>query len=75
LLFGPLSAHGVRILCPAPSPIARVKRRFRCRIPLVIPCDVPVKDLFPALLRPLGERVRTSGVRLDADVDSYPMMV
>jgi primosomal protein N' (replication factor Y) len=74
-LSGPLSAHGVRLLGPAPSPIARVKRRFHYQILLVMPCDVPVKDLFPALLRPLGERVRKSGVRLDADVDPYQMMV
>jgi len=40
-----------------------------------MPSDLPVGDLFPALLRPLGERVRKSGVRLEADVDPYQMMV
>jgi primosomal protein N' (replication factor Y) len=74
-LSGPMSAHGVRLLGPAPSPIARVKRRFLFQILLVMPPDLPVGDLFPDLLRPLRERVRKSGVRLEADVDPYQMMV
>ncbi|MEK7365774.1 MAG: primosomal protein N', partial [Candidatus Deferrimicrobiota bacterium] len=74
-LSGPMSAHGVRLLGPAPSPIARVKRRFHYQILLVMPPDLPVGDLFPELLRPLRERVRKSGVRLEADVDPYQMMV
>jgi len=74
-LSGPMSAHGVRLLGPAPSPIARVKRRFLFQILLVMPPDLPVGDLFPELLRPLRERVRKSGVRLEADVDPYQMMV
>jgi primosomal protein N' (replication factor Y) len=74
-LSGPMSAHGVRLLGPAPSPIARVKRRFHYQILLVMPSDLPVGDLFPELLRPLRERVRKSGVRLEADVDPYQMMV
>lgn len=74
-LSGPMSAHGVRLLGPAPSPIARVKRRFHYQILLVMPPDLPVGDLFPELLRPLRERLRKSGVRLEADVDPYQMMV
>ena len=74
-LSGPMSAHGVRLLGPAPSPIARVKRRFHYQVLLVMPPDLPVGDLFPELLRPLRERVRKSGVRLEADVDPYQMMV
>jgi len=60
---------------PTVSPIARVKRRFHYQILLVMPPDLPVGDLFPELLRPLRERVRKSGVRLEADVDPYQMMV
>lgn len=74
-LSGPLSVHGVRLLGPAPSPIARVKRRFLHQILLVMPADFPVGVVFPPLLRPLRERVRKSGVRLEADVDPYQMMV
>jgi len=74
-LSGPLSVHGVRLLGPAPSPIARVKRRFLHQILLVMPPDFPVGGLVPPLLRPLRERVRKSGVRLEADVDPYQMMV
>jgi len=74
-LSGPLSAGGVRILGPAPSPIARVKRRFHYQILLVMPPHLVVGDLFPELLRPLRERVRKLGVRLEADVDPYQMMV
>ena len=74
-LSGPMSAHGVRLLGPAPSPIARVKRRFHYQILLVMPPDLPVGDLFPELLRPLRERLRKSGVRLEVDVDPYQMMV
>jgi primosomal protein N' (replication factor Y) len=74
-LSGPMSVHGVRLLGPAPSPIARVKRRFHYQILLVLPPDLPVGDLFPELLRPLRERVRKLGARLEADVDPYQMMV
>ncbi|GAB4243811.1 MAG: primosomal protein N' [Deltaproteobacteria bacterium] len=74
-LSGPMSAAGVRILGPAPSPIARVKRRFHYQVLLVMPRDLPVGDLFPPLLRPLRERVRKLGARLEADVDPYQMMV
>jgi hypothetical protein len=40
-----------------------------------MPPDLPVGDLFPELLRPLRERVRKIGARLEADVDPYQMMV
>ena len=40
-----------------------------------MPPDLPVGDLFPELLRPLRERLRKSGVRLEVDVDPYQMMV
>ncbi len=74
-LSGPMTARGVRILGPAPSPIARVKRRFHYQILLVMPPSFPVGELFPDLLPPLRERTRRLGARLEADVDPYQMMV
>jgi len=72
-LSGPMSAHGVRLLGPRPSPIARVKRRYHYQILLVMP-RISRSGSLPELLRPLRERVRKSGVRLEADVDPYQMM-
>jgi primosomal protein N' (replication factor Y) len=74
-LSGPLAARGIRILGPAPSPIARVKRRFHYQVLLVMPPSFPVGEVFPDLLPPLRERVRRFGARLEADVDPYQMMV
>jgi len=74
-LSGPLAAHGIRVLGPAPSPVARVKRRFHYQILLVMPAAFPVAEVFPDLLPPLRERVRKLGARLEADVDPYQMMV
>jgi primosomal protein N' (replication factor Y) len=74
-LSGPLAARGIRLLGPAPSPIARVRRRFHYQILLVMPPGFPVGDVFPPLLRPLREAVRKRGARLEADVDPYQMMV
>ncbi|MBI5906202.1 MAG: hypothetical protein HZB86_11780, partial [Deltaproteobacteria bacterium] len=72
---GPAAAHGIRLLGPAPSPIARVKRRFRYQVLLVLPPDLPVGDVFPPFLRPLREQVRKLGAVLETDVDPYQMMV
>jgi primosomal protein N' (replication factor Y) len=66
---------GGRILGPAPSPVARVKRRFHYQILLVLPPDFPVGDFFPDRLRPLRELARKMGVLLSPDVDPYQMMV
>jgi primosomal protein N' (replication factor Y) len=74
-LPGPLAARGVRVLGPAPSPIARVKRRFHYQILLVMPAAFPVGEVFPDLLAPLREQARRLGARLEADVDPYQMMV
>ncbi len=74
-LSGPMSAGGVRVLGPSPSPIARIKRRFHYQVLLLGPPGLPVADIFPDLLRTLRERVRKSGARLEADVDPYQMMV
>jgi len=74
-LAGPMAERGVRVLGPAPSPIARVKRRFHYQVLLVLPPDFPVGETFPGLLRPLRERVRKAGVLLSPDVDPYQMMV
>src|SRR5512139_2776739 len=74
-LAGPMSVRGVRVLGPAPSPVARVKRRFHYQVLLVLPPGFPVGEIFPGLLRPLRERVRKTGVLLSPDVDPYQMMV
>jgi primosomal protein N' (replication factor Y) len=74
-LVGPLAAHGVRVLGPAPSPIARVKRRFHYQILLVAPPGLSFPEVFPDLVRPLREAARKAGVRLEADADPYQMMV
>jgi len=74
-LAGPMAAHGVRVLGPAPSPIGRVKRRFHYQILLVMPPRFPVGDVFPGLLRPLREQARKLGAFLSPDVDPYQMMV
>jgi primosomal protein N' (replication factor Y) len=74
-LSGPLAPLGVRVLGPAPSPIARVKRRFHYQVLLVAPPGFPFGEALPGLLRPLREKARKAGVRLDADPDPYHMMV
>jgi primosomal protein N' (replication factor Y) len=74
-LSGPMSERGVRVLGPAPSPVARVKRRFHYQVLLVLPPGFPVGEVFPGLLGPLRERVRKTGVLLSPDVDPYQMMV
>jgi primosomal protein N' (replication factor Y) len=74
-LSAPMAARGVRVLGPAPSPVARVKRRFHYQVLLVLPPGFPVGEVFPDLLRPLREQVRKLGARLEADVDPYQMMV
>ena len=74
-LAGPMAARGVRVLGPAPSPVARVKRRFHYQILLVLPPDFPVGEVFPDLLRPLREQARRRGALLSPDVDPYQMMV
>jgi primosomal protein N' (replication factor Y) len=74
-LAGPMAERGVRVLGPAPSPVARVRRRFHYQVLLVLPPGFPVGEIFPGLLRPLRERVRKTGVLLSPDVDPYQMMV
>jgi len=74
-LAGPLASLGIRVLGPAPSPIVRVKRRFHYQILLVAPPAFPFGESFPDLLRPLREKARKAGIRLEADPDPYHMMV
>jgi primosomal protein N' (replication factor Y) (superfamily II helicase) len=70
-----LLPRGIRVLGPAPAPIARVKRRFHYQILLVMPADFPVGQIFPDLLHTLRDQARARGVRLESDVDPYQMMV
>jgi primosomal protein N' (replication factor Y) len=70
-----LAGQGIRILGPAPSPIPRIKRRFHYQILLLAPPRFPFGEGFPELLRSLREKIRKGGIRLEADVDPYQMMV
>ena len=74
-LAGVMAGGGGRVLGPAPSPVARVKRRFHYQVLLVLPRDFPVGEFLPDRLRPLRERARKAGVLLSPDVDPYQMMV
>ncbi|MBI5576684.1 MAG: primosomal protein N' [Deltaproteobacteria bacterium] len=74
-LSKPVSAAGIGLLGPAPSPISFVKKKHRFQILLKMPPRFPVGDFFPPLLRPLRDLVRKHGVRIEADVDPYHMMV
>ncbi len=74
-LSAPLSGSGVRLLGPAPSPIAFVKRKFRYQILLKMPTRFPVGEYFPELFRPLRDVAKKAGVRMEADVDPYNLMV
>jgi len=74
-LAGPVETQGIRLLGPAPSPIPYVKRKYRYQILLKMPPRFPVGDVFPRLLRPLRELAKQSGVRMEADVDPYNLMV
>ncbi len=71
----PLAAEGIQLLGPAPSPISLVRRKYRYQILLKMPPRFPVGDVFPPLLRPLRDLARKAGVRLEADVDPYHLMV
>lgn len=70
-----VSAKGIQLLGPAPSPIPLVKRKHHYQVLLKMPARFPVGDFFPPLLRPLRDVVRKHGVRMEADVDPYNMMV
>jgi primosomal protein N' (replication factor Y) len=74
-LSGPAAAAGIALLGPAPSPIPFVRRKHRYQVLLKMPARFPVGDFFPDLLRPLRDAVRKNGVRMEADVDPYNMMV
>ncbi|KRT73733.1 MAG: primosomal protein N' [Deltaproteobacteria bacterium CSP1-8] len=74
-LSRPLSEAGIRLLGPAPSPIARVKRKYRYQILLKIPPRFSVGAFFPEIFRPLRDIVKKAGVRMEADVDPYNLMV
>ena len=69
------AGHGIRVLGPAPSPIARVKRRFNYQLLLISPPKFPFGEEFRRHLSLLREKVRKKGVRLEADVDPCQMMV
>ncbi|MCL2102908.1 MAG: primosomal protein N', partial [Syntrophorhabdaceae bacterium] len=70
-----VTGQGIRVLGPAPSPIARIKRRFHYQILLIAPPGFPFGESFPQHLRLLREKIRKGGVRLEADIDPYQMMV
>src|SRR3990170_336233 len=74
-LSRPLSEAGIRLLGPAPSPIPRVKRKYRYQILLKIPPRFSVGAFFPEIFRPLRDIVKKAGVRMEADVDPYNLMV
>ncbi|OGP33732.1 MAG: primosomal protein N' [Deltaproteobacteria bacterium GWC2_65_14] len=74
-LADPVAKEGIRLLGPAPSPIPFVKRKYRYQILLKMPPRFPVGDFFPGLLRPLREFAGKAGVRMEADVDPYNLMV
>ncbi|MGE5753536.1 MAG: primosomal protein N' [Deltaproteobacteria bacterium] len=74
-LAEPVRAAGVELLGPAPSPVSLVKRKHHYQILLKMPLRFPVGDFFPPLLHPLRDLVRKFGVRMEADVDPYNMMV
>ncbi|MGW8285269.1 MAG: replication restart helicase PriA [Candidatus Deferrimicrobiaceae bacterium] len=74
-LSRPLSEAGVVLLGPAPSPIGLVKKKYRYQILLKMPPGFPVGDFFPELLRPLRDVAKKAGVRMEADVDPYNLMV
>jgi primosomal protein N' (replication factor Y) len=74
-LSRPLSEAGIGLLGPAPSPIGLVKKKYRYQILLKIPPRFPVGDFFPELLRPMRDVAKKAGVRMEADVDPYNLMV
>jgi primosomal protein N' (replication factor Y) len=74
-LSRPLSEAGIVLLGPAPSPIGLVKKKYRYQILLKMPPRFPVGDFFPELLRPLRDVAKKAGVRMEADVDPYNLMV
>ena len=74
-LSRPLAEAGIRMLGPAPSPIARVKKKYRYQILLKMPARFAVADFFPERLRPLRDLAKKAGVRMEADVDPYNLMV
>ncbi|HJX15937.1 MAG TPA: hypothetical protein VJ386_09395, partial [Candidatus Deferrimicrobiaceae bacterium] len=74
-LSRPLSEAGIRMLGPAPSPIARVKRKYRYQILLKIPPRFSVGAFFPEIFRPMRDVAKKAGVRMEADVDPYNLMV
>lgn len=74
-MAAPVEKQGIRLLGPAPSPIPFVKRMYRYQILLKMPPRFPVGDFFPELLRPLRDLAKQSGVRMEADVDPYNLMI
>jgi primosomal protein N' (replication factor Y) len=74
-LAEPVRAAGVELLGPAPSPVSLVKRKHHRQILFKVPLRFPVGEFFPPLLHPLRDLVRKFGVRMEADVDPYNMMV
>ncbi len=74
-LRGPVAERGIELLGPAPSPIPLVRKKYRYQVLLKMPPRFPVGDVFPPLLRPLRDLAKKAGVRLDADVDPYHLMI
>ncbi len=63
------------MLGPAPSPVSLVKKKYRYQILLKMPARFAVGDFFPELFRPLRDLAKKAGVRVEADVDPYNLMV
>ncbi|HEU5360202.1 MAG TPA: primosomal protein N' [Candidatus Deferrimicrobiaceae bacterium] len=74
-LSPPMTEAGIRLLGPAPAPIPFVKRKHRYQILLKMPPRFAVGEFFPELLRPLRDVAKKAGVRMEADVDPYNLMV
>ncbi|MEM9685045.1 MAG: primosomal protein N', partial [Pseudomonadota bacterium] len=63
--------EGVRILGPAPAPLARLRRRYRRRFLIKTPRDVGIQRVVSDWL----EKVRIPGsVRIQVDVDPYSFL-
>jgi primosomal protein N' (replication factor Y) len=67
----PLAAAGVRLLGPAPAPIARIRGNWRVRLLTIGPRAAPLQG---ALRDWIAAAPPPSGVRLTVDVDPYTFL-
>ena len=67
-----MPAHGdIRVLGPAPAPIARIRNRYRFRFLLKGPKNAPMQAYIGQWLAPLKTR---GSVRLSVDIDPYSFL-